>query len=86
MEVGLSPSFWAEAINTANYIRNRCETLCEIWIGKNPKSNTSDNLAVEWCVLADVIEKIENKCKEHRIWITEEMRLIISFNEETRQI
>lgn len=26
VESGLPPSFWAEAINTANYVRNRCPT------------------------------------------------------------
>ena len=39
----LPPSFWAEAINTANYIRNRCpssslngKTPFEAWTGKQP--------------------------------------------------
>ncbi|KMQ91542.1 retrovirus-related pol polyprotein from transposon tnt 1-94 [Lasius niger] len=40
---GLPPSFWAEAVNTANLIRNRCPTSrlkgrtpYEAWYGKSP--------------------------------------------------
>ena len=43
IQSGLSPSFWGEAINTANYIRNRCpsssldgHTAFEKWTGKIP--------------------------------------------------
>jgi hypothetical protein len=43
MQSNLPPSFWAEAINTANYIRNRVpssslkgETPFKIWTGKRP--------------------------------------------------
>lgn len=43
IESGLPPSFWAEAVNTANYIRNRCpsrslggKTPFELWTGRNP--------------------------------------------------
>lgn len=43
MESGLPPSFWAEAVNTANYIRNRCPskslngmTPYEVWTGEVP--------------------------------------------------
>lgn len=42
IQSGLSPAFWGEAINTANYIRNRCPTSLggktpfEIWTGKAP--------------------------------------------------
>lgn len=46
IQSGLSPSFWAEAILTANHIRNRCpsqsldgETPFKIWIGRNPTVN-----------------------------------------------
>ena len=40
---GLSPSMWAEAVATANYIRNRCpkkclgdKTTCELWHKRKP--------------------------------------------------
>ncbi|KAG8278585.1 hypothetical protein J6590_108833 [Homalodisca vitripennis] len=43
IETGMPESFWAEAIVTANYIRNRCPSTCiggktpyEIWHGKLP--------------------------------------------------
>lgn len=43
IQSGLSPSFWGEAINTANYIRNRCpssslngKTPFEKWNGRIP--------------------------------------------------
>ena len=43
IQSGLPPSFWGEAINTANYIRNRCpsnsldgKTAFEKWTGKIP--------------------------------------------------
>jgi hypothetical protein len=43
LQSGLPPSFWAEAVNTANYIRNRCpskslggRTPYEVWTGKKP--------------------------------------------------
>ena len=43
LESNFPPSFWAEAIATANYLRNRCpsksltgKTLFEVWIGKPP--------------------------------------------------
>jgi hypothetical protein len=43
IESGLSSSFWAEAVNTANYLRNRCpskslngKTPYEMWTGKKP--------------------------------------------------
>ena len=43
IQSNLSPSFWGEAINTANYIRNRCptnslngKTPFEMWTGKIP--------------------------------------------------
>lgn len=43
IESGLPPSFWAEAINTATYIRNRCpsrtldgKTPYEAWTGRKP--------------------------------------------------
>jgi len=43
MQSSLPPSFWGEAINTANYIRNRCpsssldgKTAFEKWTGKVP--------------------------------------------------
>lgn len=43
IESGLPPSFWAEAVSTANYIRNRCPTKTlngrtpfELWHGKAP--------------------------------------------------
>jgi len=43
IQSGLPPSFWAEAVNTANYIRNRCpsnslngKTSFERWTGKAP--------------------------------------------------
>lgn len=42
-QAGVPPSFWAEAINTACYIRNRCPTKtlngdipCKIWFGRTP--------------------------------------------------
>ncbi|CAK1597413.1 unnamed protein product [Parnassius mnemosyne] len=42
-QVGCPPSFWAEAVNTANYIRNRCPTRAingeipfTIWKGNKP--------------------------------------------------
>jgi len=43
IQSGLPPSFWGEAVNTANYIRNRCpssslngKTSFEKWTGKAP--------------------------------------------------
>ncbi|KAL0279471.1 UNVERIFIED_CONTAM: hypothetical protein PYX00_001019 [Menopon gallinae] len=42
IQAGMKPSFWAEAVNTANYIRNRCPTSAqnsspyEILFGKQP--------------------------------------------------
>jgi hypothetical protein len=43
IESGLPSSFWAEAVNTANYLRNRCpskslngKTPYEMWTGKKP--------------------------------------------------
>jgi len=43
IDAGLPPRFWAEAVNTANYLRNRCPTTCldgkspyEAWHGKPP--------------------------------------------------
>jgi len=43
IDAGLPPRFWAEAVNTANYLRNRCPTTCldgkspyEVWHGKPP--------------------------------------------------
>ncbi|KAL0279418.1 UNVERIFIED_CONTAM: hypothetical protein PYX00_000982 [Menopon gallinae] len=42
IQAGMKPSFWAEAVNTANYIRNRCPTSAqnsspyEIFFGKQP--------------------------------------------------
>lgn len=43
IQSGLSPSFWAEAVSTANYIRNRCptkkldgKTPYEAWHGRTP--------------------------------------------------
>lgn len=43
IQAGLPPMFWAEAVNTANYIRNRCPTKSlggktphEAWFGKAP--------------------------------------------------
>ncbi|CAK9826054.1 Retrovirus-related Pol polyprotein from transposon TNT 1-94 [Anthophora retusa] len=43
IQSGLPPSFWAEAISTSNYIRNRCPTKSlndttpfEAWIGRKP--------------------------------------------------
>lgn len=42
-QAGSPPSFWAEAVNTANYIRNRCPTTAlngqipfTLWKGKKP--------------------------------------------------
>lgn len=43
LQSGLPPSFWAEAVNTANHLRNRCpsqnlngETHYSIWTNKIP--------------------------------------------------
>jgi len=43
IQSGLPPSFWAEAISTANYIKNRCTTKSlvagtpfEKWTGRRP--------------------------------------------------
>ena len=43
IQSGLPPTFWAEAVNTANYIRNRSPTSklngrtpYEVWFGKPP--------------------------------------------------
>jgi len=43
IQSGLPPSFWGEAVNTANYIRNRCpsrsvegKTPFEMWTGRTP--------------------------------------------------
>lgn len=43
MQGGLQPSFWAEAVHTANYLRNRCaskpidgKTPFQMWTGKLP--------------------------------------------------
>jgi len=43
IQSGLSPSFWAEAISTANYVKNRCisrstdgSTPYELWNGRLP--------------------------------------------------
>lgn len=41
-DAGMPKMFWAEAVNCANYLRNRCYTSCrslvpeEIWTGKKP--------------------------------------------------
>lgn len=43
IEANIAPGFWAEAINTANYIRNRCKSSSvggkipyELWTGRKP--------------------------------------------------
>ena len=43
LQANLPPHFWAEAVQTANYIRNRCpskilggETAFKYWTGKRP--------------------------------------------------
>lgn len=46
IQSGLPSSFWADALSTANYIRNRCPTKSlngrtphEIWTGRTPNVN-----------------------------------------------
>ena len=46
MEAGLFDRYWAEAVNTAAYLRNRLpkrslngKTPCEVWTGKIPDAS-----------------------------------------------
>jgi len=63
-ESGLPTSFWAEAIATANYIRNRCVTKTlektphELWIRKRPNMHLQ-----KFGVKAYILDKTPNKDK-----------------------
>ncbi|XP_077277091.1 uncharacterized protein LOC143905509 isoform X1 [Temnothorax americanus] len=66
IQSGLSPSFWAEAIATANYIRNRCITKSlhsgtpfEKWTGRRPNIS---HLRTFGCK-AFILDKSPNKGK-----------------------
>ena len=66
IQSGLPPSFWAEAIMAANYVRNRCisssldgKTLFQLWTGKLPDVS---NLRSFGCK-AFVLDKFPNRDK-----------------------
>lgn len=65
-ESGLPKSFWAEAVATANHVRNRCVTKIlgkktphEMWTGKRPNVNHLQKFGVG----AYVLDKTPNKDK-----------------------
>nr|CAH7736890.1 unnamed protein product [Callosobruchus chinensis] len=73
MQSGLPPTFWAEAINTANYLRNRCPskslnglTPYEMWTGKTPDiSHLRDFGCKVFCLNQDQNKgKLDARCKE----------------------
>nr|CAH7744961.1 unnamed protein product [Callosobruchus chinensis] len=73
MQSGLPPTFWAEAINTANYLRNRCPskslnglTPYEMWTGKTPDiSHLRDFGCNVFCLNQDQNKgKLDARCKE----------------------
>lgn len=62
----LSPSFWAEAVNAANFIRNRCptsklkgKTPYEAWIGKPPDVGNFQRFGCE----VHILDQTPNKSK-----------------------
>lgn len=84
IQSGLPPSFWAEAINTANYIRNRCpskslngKTPYEMWTGKPPNVSTFKEFGCNvYCLNRDRGKgKFDQRCKEG---------IFIGYSEETK--
>lgn len=69
---GLPPSFWAEAVNTANYLRNRCPTrslegmtLHEIWSNKPDAKYLRDFGSRVLCLNSDPTKgKLASRSKE----------------------
>ncbi|KMQ87943.1 retrovirus-related pol polyprotein from transposon tnt 1-94 [Lasius niger] len=99
LQSGLPPSFWAEAVNTANYIRNRCpsksldgRTPFEALSEKIPDVSHFREFGQRVFVLRNkpgigkldsrgitgIFVKYSDSSKGYRIWIPDEMKIIVS--------
>lgn len=84
IQSGLPPKFWAEAANTANYLRNRCPTKSlngltpfEAWYGKCPDVSHLQNFGCKVLCLNNDLNKskLDPRCKEG---------IFVGYSEETK--
>jgi hypothetical protein len=78
IQAGVPKNFWAEALNTAAYIRNRCPSRSidnqipvELWTGKPLREEELMSMRTFGCrawALRPEMNKLDDKCDECVFW------------------